>query len=46
VVVFFAVYSSLSSHGKGFFAVQQRTAKVRCTAATIFPVVINGLFPS
>jgi hypothetical protein len=39
---FFAVYSSPFIHGKGLFAVQQRTAKVQRTTAMIFPVVFRG----
>jgi hypothetical protein len=29
-----------SLHGKGFFAVKRRTAKVQCTAVMNFPVVM------
>jgi hypothetical protein len=40
VVFFFAVYSSPFFHGKGLFAVQQRTTKVQHTTTMIFPVVV------
>jgi hypothetical protein len=39
VVVFFAVHSSPPYHGKGFFAVHRRTARMQRTAVMIFPVV-------